>query len=60
MKELNLKQCGLLIKYIELSKGTITGADDLTLEQYQRLTDINDFDGFEKKVNNFIHHYKRL
>ena len=55
--KLALKQKDLLIKWIEESKHKITGADDLTLEQYQRLTDIKDFDGFEVKVNGFLHAY---
>ena len=54
---LTLKQKNLLIKWIEKSKHKITGADDLNIKQYQKLTDVKDFDDFEIQVNEFIHAY---
>ena len=55
--KLNNKQKGLLIKWVELAKGKITGADDLNIVQYQKLTEINDLPDFEKQVNEFLHAY---
>ena len=55
--KLNNKQKGLLIKWAEISKGKITGADDLSIVQYQKLTEINDLPDFEKQVNEFLHAY---
>ena len=57
MNKLNNEQKGLLIKWVELSKGKITGADDLSITQYQQLTEINDLPDFEKQVNEFLHTY---
>ena len=56
--KLNNKQKGLLIKWAEIAKGKITGADDLSIVQYQKLTEINDLPDFEKQVNEFLHAYK--
>lgn len=59
LKELNAKQKGLLLNWVQVANKTsskVIGADDLTIEQYQRLTDINDFGSFEKEVNDYIHH----
>ena len=55
---MNDEQKELLIKWVNLSKGKITGADDLSIIMYQKLTEINDIPDFEKQVNEFIHAYK--
>ena len=54
---LTLEQKDLLIKWVGLSKGKITGADDLSITMYQKLTEINDMPNFEKEVNEFLHAY---
>ena len=55
--KLNTKQKELLIKWVETSKGKITGADDLSITMYQKLTEIKDMPDFEKQVNEFLHAY---
>ena len=57
MPKLNTEQKGLLIKWVDIAKGKITGADDLSIVQYQKLTEINDLPDFEKQVNEFLHAY---
>ena len=59
MSKLTTKQKELLIKWVELAKGEIkiTGADDLSITMYQKLTEIKDMPDFEKQVNEFLHAY---